>query len=243
MFGAHGAPASAEEPAFSAAPPMGDARLPRPVPKRRWSIERLEALFSGRASSASEPKPTLVEKQKSLDPDSASSSPRRPMTRWSSAPAESNLWRHGRQFPNGLPMALAAAVSPEGQGCSFAIRSIGHYRGRSPFCQPAPPPPPSPPLPTPHPPKPPSPPEPPILTQELSCGGSPSWRGRGGENRPRGRSPRSYSRDDPRFGPVRASHIQPHPPAGALTVAVCASPNEGRPRHLDGSGGESGHAL
>ena len=111
MFAAHGAPAT-DEPAFSAAPPMGDARLPRPVPKRRWSIERLEALFSGRASSASEPKPPLVEKQKSLDPDSASSSQRRPMTRWSSAPAESNLWRHGRQFPNGLPMALAATRLP-----------------------------------------------------------------------------------------------------------------------------------
>jgi len=95
MFAAHGAPAtSGAKPAFSAAPPTGDARLSRPVPKRRWSIDRLEALFSGRApASAGEPKPTSVEKQSSVDPDSASLAKGRRMTRWSSAPAKSNLWR------------------------------------------------------------------------------------------------------------------------------------------------------
>ena len=128
MFAAHGAPASmGAKPAFSAAPPVGDARLPRPVPKRRWSIDRLEALFSGRApASAGEPKPTSVEKQKSVDPDSASSSKGRRMTRWSSAPAESNLWRHGRQFQMVSQWRRPQPVSPEGQGCSFAIRSVGH---------------------------------------------------------------------------------------------------------------------
>eukprot|EP00964_Phaeocystis_antarctica_P028046 scaffold15806_cov41-Phaeocystis_antarctica.AAC.1 len=82
-------------PSFSGAPPEGDARPPKPVPKRRWSIGRLEALF--RATTVGEPKPHPLLKQKSHDRDCANAAQRRPMTRWSSAPAESTVWRHGRR--------------------------------------------------------------------------------------------------------------------------------------------------
>ena len=95
MFAHHQDVQPRPRPSFSGAPPEGDARPPKPVPKRRWSIGRLEALF--RATTVGEPKPHPLLKQKSHDRDCANAAQRRPMTRWSSAPAESTVWRHGRR--------------------------------------------------------------------------------------------------------------------------------------------------
>ena len=127
MF-AHQGPQS-ERPAFSGAPPEGDARPPKPVPtRRRWSLGRLEALFR---APAGEPK-------QNNDRASANGAQRRPITRWSSAPAESSVWRHGRQLqtasplPNGAggrpsilkaagPPSLSRALAAQGAGSVLAL--------------------------------------------------------------------------------------------------------------------------
>ena len=107
MFAHHGV---TEQPAFSVVPPEDERRPPKPVPKRRWSIGRLEALFR---APAGEPKPTSLVKQRSHDRDFANGgAQRRPMTRWSSAPAASTVWRHGRQFQTASPLPNSAGGRP-----------------------------------------------------------------------------------------------------------------------------------